>query len=320
MIKLGITVGDINGIGPEIIVKALTGYSYHADITIYGPEKPISIIEKKLNLKLNPSIKIIEPELSSLDISIEYGKPTHISGEISYKSLELSVKHAKKGLIDAIITAPLSKEALILAGYNFLGHTEILQKAFPGKVAQMLFVSKEIKLLLLTRHIPIRLLPELITKELITENILNLVENLKTDFGILKPKLALCGFNPHSGESGTIGTEEQEIIIPAMVELLNQGIDISGPHPADSFWKQSNDFDCVIALYHDQGLIPIKLLYWESLVNVTCGLPVVRTSPSHGTAFDIASRFVASEKSMMTAISKACEIVTSRQKKSPELS
>ena len=219
---------------------------------------------------------------------------------------------ASNNKIDAIVTAPVSKKALQLANYQFSGQTEVLQSFFPTYNAQMLFSNDDIKLLLLTRHIPIKDVSSNITKKSIINNVIKLCQNLKKDFGYSEPKLAICGLNPHSGEDGLLGKEEIDIIIPSIIELKEQSINITGPFPADSFWKYEKNYDCVIAMYHDQGLIPLKLLNPVRMANVTTGLPIVRTSPCHGTAYDIADKYIASELSFLYALETAIKIVSNR--------
>jgi 4-hydroxythreonine-4-phosphate dehydrogenase len=312
--RLCLTPGDINGIGPEVILKSLDVevLPEDVDICISGPEYVFEEVQKYSGIKLHSSVRFYEPELKINRIEINYGAPSAISGKVAYASLKNAIELAKKQEIDAIITAPLSKKALEMAGYKCCGHTEILQEAFPGANAQMLFVSENINLLLLTRHIPLKEVSEKINKDFIVENVIALNINLKRDLNFIQPSLAICALNPHAGECGSIGREEQDIIIPAVQELIDTGVNISGPYSADSFWKTAKDYDCVISLYHDQGLIPLKMYAGENLVNVTAGLPVVRTSPCHGTAYNIAGKFVACEKSMTNAIILAHDILLNR--------
>lgn len=316
MYKLAITIGDINGIGPEIIVKALAIHDYPADIefVVIGHKSIFENILACLKLEFRDNITFLDPQIPANEYEIEYGKPTTKSGHIAYKSLEYAIELSKSGKVDAIVTAPLSKKALQLAGYSFSGHTEVLQAMYPSFNAQMLFASNTIKLLLLTRHIPLKDISSVITKELIIDNIKLLVQNVQNDFGLRSSKIAICALNPHAGEDGTIGKEEQDIIIPAVDFLKDLCIDIYGPYPADSFWKTADRYDIVVALYHDQGLIPLKAMSGDDLVNITIGLPVIRTSPCHGTAYDIAGTFQANELSMVSAIKQAISILSNRNK------
>lgn len=316
MIKLGITAGDINGIGTEIILKALSHYRFHSDCKFYyiGPASILLELQRKLHLPFKQPIEIIEPDINYKEIDLEYGKPTKTSGEISYQSMITAINLAKNSKLDAIITPPISKAALNMANHNFSGHTEILQHFYPNSTAQMLFATDYIKLLLLTRHIPVKDIHKSITKELIIENILQLEKTLKINFNSINPTIAICSLNPHAGESGTIGKEETEILEPAINILKQKNINIKGPFPSDSIWKYFRNYNCIVALYHDQGLIPIKLLCGDKLVNVTCGLPLIRTSPCHGTAYDIAEKFIASETSLVEAIKLARDIYINRNK------
>lgn len=315
MIKIALTVGDINGVGPEVILKALNNHKFPEDleIRIIGPKFVLDKVNSELNYN-DISVKIVEPNVDLSSILFNYGVPTEISGEIAYKSLVKAIELANNNEIDGIVTAPISKKALQMAGYNFTGHTEILQKAYPDYNAQMLFASKDYKLLILTRHIPLNEVSGAITKELIFDNIFQLKKNLQNDFDIINPKFTISGLNPHAGESGMLGKEEIEVIVPAINQLKENGIFIDGPFPPDSQWKTVSNYDCIVALYHDQGLIPIKLLCKDELVNVTIGLPIVRTSPCHGTAYDIAGKLVASEMSITHSILMARYIAINRLK------
>ena len=298
--KIAITTGDVNGIGAEITVKALNAL----DI----PEDKVVIITNKKMLSLYPKLKknyeIINVEL---DGDVEFGKLTKASGEFSFKSLKQACEIKPK----AIVTAPVSKEALHLAGHKFNGQTEVLQHflAKDGQKAEMLFVSKVFNVLILTRHCALK--DVCITKEIITEKVLRLNEFFKAHYGIEKPELALCSLNPHAGEGGILGDEEEKIIKPAVLELRNLGVNITEPLPSDTLFIKAGQnylrgekapYDCYIAMYHDQGLIPIKTVACEKTVNMTIGLDIIRTSPSHGTAFDIAGKDAANYESMIEAI------------------
>lgn len=312
--KIAITTGDINGIGAEITIKALNRLNL--------PKENIVIISNKkvLNFygKLETDYDIIETE--EIDIKtecIQPGEITAIGGDFSFKSLKKACAMAKNKEITALVTAPVSKAALHKAGHHFSGQTEVLQHflANPGQHAEMLFVANDFRVLLLTRHIPIKEIK--LDKDEIVEKILNLNIFFKTKLNISAPKFALCAFNPHAGEEGILGKEEIEILNPAVTELKKNGINITKPLPADTLFiqakkpylnKSKNPFDCYIATYHDQGLIPIKTLASDKTVNMTIGLDIIRTSPSHGTAFDIAGKNIAYEDSMVEAILQAWNI------------
>lgn len=315
MSKILITAGDINGVGPEVAIKALALHGFPEDVSfeLYGSKRVLNDLLKKLNMTFKVPVKIFETDISAKQNSVEYGKPTALSGEIAFKSLEIALNNLKGSEDSALVTAPISKKALNLAGYNYSGHTEILQDNYRASKAQMLFAADQAKLLLLTRHVPMKDLPGLIKKDFIINNVLQLSENLRANFGLYNPKIAILGLNPHCGEAGTIGVEEIEEIIPAVEGLKRRNVNVYGPFSPDGFWKTYQNYDCILALYHDQGLIPFKLLYNENLVNITLGLPIVRTSPCHGTAYDIAGKFIACEKSMFSAINIAISLIKFRK-------
>lgn len=291
MSKIAITTGDPNGIGAEITIKALNAMNLSA-------EKVLLISNRKVldfYGKLNSDYDIVE---IPYDAEIEPGKVTKAAGEFSF----LSVKKACEINAKAIVTAPVAKNALHLAGYNFNGQTEILQKflAHDNQLAEMLFVAGKFRVLLLTRHVALKDI--VLTKDMVIEKILNLKDFFVKHFGIYEPKFALCGFNPHAGEDGILGREEIDILIPAVVELRKKGVNITNPLPADTLFIKAMNYDCCIANYHDQGLIPIKTVAGDKTVNMTIGLDIIRTSPGHGTAFDIAGKNVADETGMIAAI------------------
>lgn len=291
MSKIAITTGDPNGIGAEITIKALN--------TLNLPVEKVLLISNRKVLdfygKLNSDYEILE---IPYDAEIEPGKVTKAAGEFSF----LSVKKACEINAKAIVTAPVAKNALHLAGYNFNGQTEILQKflAHDNQLAEMLFVAGKFRVLLLTRHVALKDI--VFTKDMVIEKILNLKDFFVKHFGIYEPKFALCGFNPHAGEDGILGREEIDILIPAVVELRKKGVNITNPLPADALFIKAMNYDCCIANYHDQGLIPIKTVAGDKTVNMTIGLDIIRTSPGHGTAFDIAGKNVADETGMIAAI------------------
>lgn len=300
MDKIAITTGDPNGIGAEITIKALN--------TLDLPENKIVIISNKKILdfygKLNKNYEIIEIPYNT---DILPGLVTKEAGEFSFQSLKKVCEIRPK----AIVTAPVAKNALHLAGHNFNGQTEVLQKflSHNEQSAEMLFVAKNFRVLLLTRHCALKEVH--ISKQMIVKKVKNLVRTFETQFQIQNPKFALCGFNPHSGEDGILGSEEIEILIPAVEELKSDGINITMPLPADTlfvnaakhyFNNERDKYDCYIANYHDQGLIPIKTVAADKTVNMTIGLDIIRTSPGHGTAFDIAGKNIASPNGMIAAI------------------
>lgn len=301
MDKIAITTGDPNGIGAEITIKALNELDLPQDKIVLISNKDVLDYYGKLDKKYD----IIEIPFDKRDIKV--GKVTKEAGEFSFQSL-LKVCEIKP---KAIVTAPVAKNAMYLAGHNFNGQTEVLQKylAHDNQLAEMLFVANNFRVLLLTRHCALK--DVYLTKEIIVKKITNLVKTFNNHFNIPNPRFALCGFNPHSGEDGILGREEIDILIPAVKELRSQGVDISMPLPADTlfvkagkhyFKGEKDDYDCYIANYHDQGLIPIKTVAGDKTVNMTIGLDIIRTSPGHGTAFDIAGQNIADPNGMISAI------------------
>ena len=300
--KIVITTGDPNGIGAEVTIKALN--------LLNLPPKDIVIISnsKVINTygKLN-GYEIIEIEFNG---KIEPGIISTSAGDFAFRCLEKACELKPK----FIVTAPTSKESMHLAGHNFNGQTEILEKflAHGNQKAEMLFIAKDFRVLLLTRHTAIKDIE--LTKEIIIEKVERLRHYFQQKLNIKKPSFALCGLNPHAGENGILGKEEIEILLPATEYLRTRGINITNPIPADSLFidgvqsylnNKKPPYDCYIACYHDQGLIPIKTVASEKTVNMTIGLDIIRTSPSHGTAFDIAGKNIANPESMIEAI-KAC--------------
>ena len=301
MPKIAITTGDPNGIGAEITIKALNKLDLPASsIVLISNKKIIDYYGK-----LSKDYEIIEIPFNS---EINAGKVTAECGEFSFQSVKKACEIGAK----AIVTAPVAKNALYLAGHKFNGQTEILQKylAHENQLAEMLFIAKNFRVLLLTRHVALKDIN--LTKEIVIEKVLNLREFFKQHFKIENPKFALCGFNPHSGEDGILGKEEINILIPAVAELQEKGVNITNPLPADTLFVGASreyfddvsqpEYDCYIANYHDQGLIPIKTVAGDKTVNMTIGLDIIRTSPGHGTAFDIAGKNIADETGMIEAI------------------
>lgn len=325
---VGITIGEINGIGPEVIVKALRDNRILASFTpiIYGTNKAISFYKKLLNLhEFNfqtiktanevQAKKINLINISTDDFEITPGIPTEHSGKISYKALECATQDLSEGKIDVLVTAPISKENIQKAGFQFPGHTEFLAEMSGVKDALMILTSGDLRVALVTTHIPVAEVSKHLTKENLTDKIRSLEASLKKDFNIVKPKIAVFGLNPHAGENGKIGSEEQQVIIPAIQHLKNEGILVFGPFAADGFFgsQARSQYDGILAMYHDQGLTAFKALAFEDGVNYTAGLPIIRTSPDHGTAFDISGKGTASEESMRSAIFQAIDIWKNRR-------
>lgn len=300
--KIVITTGDPNGIGAEVTIKALNLMNLPArDIVIISNSKVLNTYGSLQNnyemIEIDYPNKVIPGEVSAE------------AGEFAFKALEKACELNPK----FIVTAPTSKEAMNLAGHHYKGQTEILEHflAHDGQKAEMLFVSKDFRVLLLTRHCALKDVSDLITKELLIEKTERLRSFFQNKLMIKKPNFALCALNPHAGEHGVIGTEEDEKILPAIEAVRKRGINITNPLPADTLFVKAVQsylrgekqmYDCYIACYHDQGLIPIKAVASEKTVNMTIGLDIIRTSPSHGTAFDIAGKNLANPESMIEAI------------------
>lgn len=312
MKKIAITLGDPNSIAPEVIIKALNKLNLsHDRVILIANENIFDFYEKELNLKLNNKYEIINIPYKKEDIKI--AQESKEAGEFSFQAIKKACDLANEDKISAIVTGPVSKFAMNLAGHNYSGQTEIIEE-FTKKEdqkAEMLFISDKLRVLLLTRHVAIKELPTLLTKELIISKIKTLNNSLIKDFNIENPRLALCALNPHSGENGLFGNEEIKEYIPAINLLKSENINIEGPFSSDGLFANLSkalnsgkqpDFDCYVASYHDQGLIPIKLLGLNNTVNTTIGLDKLRTSPAHGTAFDIAGKNLADENSMVCAI------------------
>jgi 4-hydroxythreonine-4-phosphate dehydrogenase len=322
MSKFAITCGDINGIGPEIILKAIAGLaSKKRKFFIYIPANVFERYRKKFNVSV--SYEIIKDEEQASDkynihicdlgkAGLTVGKPSEESGEISYRAILGAVRAVKNNLCDAIVTAPISKEAFALAGIDYPGHTELLAHLTRSKNYSMVFLSREMICSLLTIHAPLRDVPGMINKRVLKNNIDILYRLLSVELGINNPRIAVLGLNPHAGENGLIGKEEKLVIKPV---VDSYGF-VQGPFPADAFFGSAlyKKYDGIIGMYHDQVLIPFKMLYFERGVNYTANLPIVRTSPDHGVAFDIAGKGAANAGSMIEAILWAEKIVRNRKK------
>jgi 4-hydroxythreonine-4-phosphate dehydrogenase len=308
---IGITLGDPGGIGPEVVLKSLHLFKKTNHIPIiYGPKEILTKLETPYTFEPWIGRKSAKPNTFYWsDISLEttnwvIGKPDARNGHISYQTVEQAVLHANLGEIDGIVTAPISKTSWNLAGYRHKGHTGMIAALTGEDMASMAFYTPKLKTVLTTVHIPfINIANELTTQALnkATDHALLFAKILKIE----SPKIALAGLNPHAGESGLIGSEEQTLLIPYVEAKQKENIPITGPYPPDTLYRRAyeGEFDIVISLYHDQALIPIKLIGFEDAVNVTLGLPFLRTSPDHGTAFDIAYQNKASARSMQSAIS-----------------
>jgi 4-hydroxythreonine-4-phosphate dehydrogenase len=327
-IKIGISQGDINGIGYEVIIKTLMDKRISEICTpiVFGSPKVAAYHKKALDIEHISFTGINSPEeakghkiyiINCVDenIRVELGKSTESAGISSFKALEAATDALASGAIDALVTGPVSKQNIQHSDFSYHGHTEYLQVRFRAEEVMMLMVSDLLKVGLVAGHIPVSQLSSFITKDLIKEKIEILAQSLLEDFGIRNPTIAVLGLNPHAGDGGLLGSEENEVIIPAIEESKKANISVFGPFSADGFFGSGRftKFDAVLAMYHDQGLAPFKALSMENGVNFTAGLPVVRTSPAHGTAFELAGKNEASADSFRNAIYLAIDAVRNRE-------
>lgn len=324
-IRVGISIGDFNGIGPEIIMKSLKDKAITDFFTpvIFGSGKLFTYQKNifKLNLNFNYITEASQAQGGKLNMvnlvkensNVELGTPTEESTKMAIDSLESATEALLKGEIDVLVTAPINKDEMMKQGFKHAGHTGYFEEKF-NKKGLMFLVTEDLKVAVSTHHIPISKVAENISKEKIKKQIKMLQQTLIEDFSISKPKIAVLGLNPHAGDGGVIGNEEKEIIAPAIRELSDNGVLAFGPFPADSFFQPEKykSFDAVLAMYHDQGLAPFKTIAYEEGVNYTAGLPFIRTSPDHGTAYDIAGKNVADEQSFTEAIFTAIKIFKHR--------
>ncbi|MCG8410253.1 MAG: 4-hydroxythreonine-4-phosphate dehydrogenase PdxA [Bacteroidales bacterium] len=326
-IVVGISHGDINGISYEVIIKSLMDsriFDFCIPV-VYGSAKVAAYHRKALNIgnfSLNniKSADEASPKRANIinclddNIRVELGKSTSIAGEASLISLEKAVEDLKEGKIDVLVTAPINKDNIQSDKFDFPGHTEYLTKESNSKDSLMLMVCDNLRVGVVTTHLPLNKVSEAITEEAILEKLRIMNKALVHDFKIIKPKIAVMGLNPHSGDNGLLGQEEIDVIIPTIQKANEEGILALGPYPADGFFGSDNfrKFDAVLAMYHDQGLVPFKALAFDAGVNYTAGLDFIRTSPGHGTAFEIAGIGKASEVSFRNAIYLACDIYRNR--------
>ncbi len=328
---IAITIGDFNGVGPELALKAAANQSVKKSCTplLVGPLNIFEYAAKQFKIKLkferatlaslhNLSQNII-PILDVADgisADIQYGIPTKASGRSAGIALERAVELCSQNKVSAMVTAPVSKEALNSAGYNFPGQTEMIALLTRSQSVAMMLISDTMRVGLVTIHTGVKNIAAQIFKEKIVEKISIVDDSLKKDIGLKKPKLAVLALNPHCGENGLIGTEENEIIIPSIAESQAKGILAEGPFSADAFFGNHlyKNFDAIIAMYHDQGLIPLKMNSFGKGVNFSAGLKIIRTSPDHGTAYDIAGKNKANLSSMLEAIKLALTILKNRRK------
>ncbi len=328
-LKVGITLGDTNGIGIEVALKAV-GVPEMIDMctpVLYGSSKIVSYHRNACNLpgfqinhtKSAENLKDNMPNLVECinqEIKVELGQPSKQAGLASFLALEAAVRDLKAGLIDVLVTAPINKDNIQSDQFHFPGHTEYLESAAgDGDKALMVMCTGNLRIALATIHMPLSQVPGAISIESIREHLLQFNTTLKRDFGIDGPRIAVLSLNPHAGENGILGTEERDIILPAIQQSLDEdGVQCFGPYAADGFFgaRHYRRFDGVLAMYHDQGLVPFKTIAMDEGVNFTAGLPIVRTSPDHGTGYDIAGQGLANESSMRHAIYTAIDVYRSR--------
>jgi len=325
MTRVVFTCGDVNGIGPEIAVKAFSKIFskknnnhilFVCPYNVFHHYYKITKATFKYQISSKESFSSSQLNLVPLpNTKIKFGYPTKTSGKIAFDSIIKSLNLIDNNLADVLVTAPISKEALSLAKINFSGHTELLAQHEHNNNYMMLFLSEKVNAGLLTIHFPISKIPKLIKKEKILKAIALIDITAKKDLGINKPKIAVLGLNPHAGENGLIGNEEEKIIKPA-IKLLQKRFNVSGPFVPDAFWgnKTYKKFDMILGMYHDQILIPFKLLNFNSGVNFTAGLRLIRTSPDHGTAYDIAGKNKADESSILQSYKYAIKIFQNRNR------
>ncbi len=308
-------MGDPNGIGPEISLKAAVRLGDDLDVMLVGDRNVFKEHARVLDIAIE-RFEIREPSPPvTPEFIINFGLISAAAGTRSMEAVRTAAELCLDGTVDAMATAPISKEAIAKAGYPFPGHTEFLASLANRTAQLMLMVADGLRVAVATVHVPLRRVPDLLTQELLVNQLELLAASLRHDFGIRKPKIAVLGLNPHAGDGGVLGGEEQEVIVPAMAQIDASVATLSGPFPADGFFgnRSYKQFDGIMATYHDQGLIPFKTLSFNRGCNFTAGLPLIRVSPDHGTAFDIAGKGSASEDSLVAAINVARQIIEARR-------
>lgn len=328
LLKVGITLGDINGIGPEVVLKTMMDNRMPSVCTsiVYGSSKVASYHRKNLNLGEFTFHMIRTPEQANVkqanmincweeEVKVEMGVSTELGGQKAFQALQKAVEDLKAGKLNALVTAPINKKNIQNPNFKFPGHTEYLAEQFQVKDYLMLLVNNGLRVGTVTGHIPLQKVSSELSIEKILSKIKVMNKSLKEDFAIRKPIIAVLGLNPHNGDEGLIGNEENTIILPAIQKAKDEGILAMGPYSADGFFGSGNyaKFDGILAMYHDQGLIPFKALSFHSGVNFTAGLPVIRTSPDHGVGYDIAGKNIASEQSLRDAVYLAIDIYNNRK-------
>lgn len=331
--RIGITIGDLNGIGAEVIIKALADNRLLSLFTpvVYGSTKVLSYYRKQMNLEeFNYSQVKVKGQYFAKAINVvncweemielNPGQPSKQTAKAALTSLKRAVEDLKEGHLDGLVTGPIDKNTIHGEDFPFQGHTEYLTQEFNAGESLMLMVGENLRVGLVTEHVPVKDIPTFITKERVELKIRLMELSLKQDFLINKPKIAVLGLNPHAGDEGLLGREELDVIKPVINDLKTKGKLIFGPFPADGFFAsgQNGKYDGIVAMYHDQGLVAFKTLSFESGINYTAGLPYVRTSPDHGTAYNLAGKNQASESSMRQAMYVACDIIKNRLEQTVE--
>ncbi|MEX1188267.1 MAG: 4-hydroxythreonine-4-phosphate dehydrogenase PdxA [Bacteroidia bacterium] len=327
-VKVGISQGDFNGIGYEVIIRTFMDHGMLELCTpiVYGIHKAAASFRKIMDVQDFSFYGVADASqavkhhcnfinLTDVDVGLDPGKATPASGAWAVKSLNHAMDDLENGLIDVLVTAPIDKHNVQSPDFKFPGHTEFLAKRSNTENYLMLLVSENLRVGTVTGHVPVKDVASLITSDLIVQKLKVFADSLLSDFGIRSPKIAVLGLNPHAGDGGLLGKEEAEVIVPSIKKANEMGIMAFGPYPADGFfgngtWKE---FDGVLAMYHDQGLIPFKSIAFHQGVNFTAGLPIIRTSPDHGTAFDIVGKNIASEESFRAAVYLAIDIQRNRK-------
>ena len=333
-LRIGITHGDINGVSYEVILKTLADPHIVEVCTpiVYGASKVAAYHRKALDLPpfnfnmITSAEYCAEGKVNMIncfeeELKVELAKATPQAGEAAFLALEAATADLQAGFLDAIVTAPINKHTIQSDRFDFPGHTEYFEnRVGQGKKSLMILLNERIRVALVTTHVPLAKVPSLITKDAILEKLAIFNSSLRDDFRIEKPRIAVLSLNPHAGENGLLGDEEQNVIVPALEEAGRQGILCFGPYAADGFFGSGHfaQFDGVLAMYHDQGLAPFKTLAMDDGVNFTAGLPIVRTSPAHGTAYDITGKNVASELSFRNALYLAADVCVNRARNKEE--
>lgn len=327
-IRLGISQGDVNGIGYEVLLKCFSDTRMFENCTpiLYGSSKVASYHKKLINATDFPFVNIRTVEQAETskfnilniiqdEVKLDIGQATEVGGRLAAMSLDYACHDLMQGKLDALVTNPINKKNIQSDKFNFPGHTEYLTNKFGVDESLMIMTCHDLHIGIMTNHLSLSQVPKVLDRELILRKLQVMDSSLKRDFGIRMPKIAVLALNPHAGDRGLIGTEDDSIVAPAIREAFDNGILAFGPYPADGFFGNGTfrEFDGVMALYHDQGLIPFKLMSFTEGVNFTAGLPYVRTSPSHGTAYEIAGKNIASAQSFRNAVFLAMDIIRNRR-------